>query len=122
MILDEPTAGLDPRGRDSVLENIRDYQKAQNATILMVSHSMEEVASNVDRLYVMNHGTVAMSGTPREVFSHAAELEQMGLDIPWVTRIFRRLQELGLDVDPTVYTIDQALEALRALKGGMGRA
>lgn len=122
LILDEPTAGLDPRGRDSVLENIRDYQKAQNATILMVSHSMEEVASNVDRLYVMNHGTVAMSGTPREVFSHAAELEQMGLDIPWVTRIFRRLQELGLDVDPTVYTIDQALEALRTLKGGMGRA
>lgn len=122
LILDEPTAGLDPKGRDSVLENIRDYQKAQNATILMVSHSMEEVASNVDRLYVMNHGTVAMTGTPREVFSHAAELEEIGLDIPWVTRIFRRLQELGLDVDPTVYTIDQALECLRTAKGGTGRA
>ena len=122
LILDEPTAGLDPRGRDSVLQNIRDYQKAQNATILMVSHSMEEVAANADRLYVMNHGTVAMTGTPREVFSHAAELEDMGLDIPWVTRIFRRLRELGLEVDPTVYTIEQALEVLRAQKGGAGRA
>ena len=122
LILDEPTAGLDPRGRDSVLQNIRDYQKAQNATILMVSHSMEEVASNVDRLYVMNHGTVAMTGTPREVFSHAAELEEIGLDIPWVTRIFRRLRELGLDVDPTVYSIEQALETLQTLKGGAEHA
>lgn len=69
LILDEPTAGLDPRGRDSVLQNIRDYQQAQHAAIIMVSHSMDEVASNADRLYVMNHGRVAMSGEPREVFA-----------------------------------------------------
>ncbi len=118
LILDEPTAGLDPRGRESVLQNIRDYQKAQNATILMVSHSMEEVAANVDRLYVLNHGAVAMHGTPREVFSRAGELEEMGLDVPWVTRIFQRLRQLGLDVDGTVYTIDQAVAALAGLGKG----
>lgn len=118
LILDEPTAGLDPMARNSVLQNIRDYQKAQNATILMVSHSMDEVASNVDRLFVMNHGTVAMSGTPREVFSHAPELESMGLDVPRVTSIFMRLRQLGLDVDASVYTIEQAKQAILSLKGG----
>lgn len=118
LILDEPTAGLDPNAREIVLQNIRDYQRAQNATILMVSHSMEEVAANVDRLYVMNHGTVAMTGTPREVFAHAQELTEMGLDVPVVTTIFHRLRELGLDVDPSVYTVEQAVAALEALRGG----
>lgn len=118
LILDEPTAGLDPNAREIVLQNIRDYQRAQNATILMVSHSMEEVAANVDRLYVMNHGTVAMTGTPREVFAYAQELTEMGLDVPVVTTIFHRLRELGLDVDPSVYTVEQAVAALEALRGG----
>ena len=122
LILDEPTAGLDPRGRDSVLQNIRDYQQAQNATILMVSHSMEEIASNVDRLFVMNQGGIAMSGSPREVFSHASELGRIGLDVPRVTRVFLRLKQLGLDVDPSVYTIEQAKEAILSLRGGDGRA
>lgn len=119
LILDEPTAGLDPNARETVLQNIRDYQQAQNATILMVSHSMEEVAANVDRLYVMNHGQVAMTGTPREVFTHAGELTAMGLDVPAVTRIFHRLRELGLDVDPSVYNVEQAVAALTALRGGV---
>ena len=118
LILDEPTAGLDPNAREIVLQNIRDYQRAQNATILMVSHSMEEVAANVDRLYVMNHGTVAMTGTPKEVFAYAQELTEMGLDVPVVTTIFHRLRELGLDVDPSVYTVEQAVAALGALRGG----
>ena len=118
LILDEPTAGLDPNAREIVLQNIRDYQRAQNATILMVSHSMEEVAANVDRLYVMNHGTVAMTGTPKEVFAYAQELTEMGLDVPVVTTIFHRLRELGLDVDPSVYTVEQAVAALEALRGG----
>ena len=118
LILDEPTAGLDPNAREIVLQNIRDYQRAQNATILMVSHSMEEVAANVDRLYVMNHGTVAMTGTPKEVFAYAQELTEMGLDVPVVTTIFHRLRELGLDVDPRVYTVEQAVAALGALRGG----
>lgn len=122
LILDEPTAGLDPRGRDSVLQNIRDYQQAQNATILMVSHSMEEIASNVDRLFVMNQGGIAMSGSPREVFSHASELGRIGLDVPRVTRVFLRLKQLGLDVDPSVYTIEQAKEAILSLWGGDGHA
>ena len=122
LILDEPTAGLDPAGRESLLENIRAYQRAQNAAVLMVSHSMEEVAANVDRIYVLNHGAVAMSGTPGEVFSRAGELESIGLDVPWVTRIFRRLRELGLAVDPSVYTIDQALAALDAVRGGAAGA
>ena len=118
LILDEPTAGLDPVGREGILANIRDYQKEQNATVLMVSHSMEEIASNVDRLIVMNHGTVAMCGTPREVFTHAKQLISMGLDVPQVTQVFLKLRDMGLPVDTSVYTVEQAREALLALKGG----
>ena len=118
LILDEPTAGLDPVGREGILANIRDYQKAQNATVIMVSHSMEEIASNVDRLIVMNHGTIAMTGAPREIFAHAEELIAMGLDVPQITRVFLKLREMGMDVDPSVYTVEQAKEALLALKGG----
>jgi len=122
LILDEPTAGLDPSGRDAVLQNIRDYQTAQNATILMVSHSMEEIASTVSRLIVINHGGVAMNGTPREVFSHAEELISMGLDVPQVTSVFLRLRELGVPVDPSVYTIEQARDAILTLRGGKRHA
>ena len=118
LILDEPTAGLDPVGREGILANIRDYQKEQNATVIMVSHSMEEIASNVDRLIVMNQGAVAMTGTPREVFAHAEELISMGLDIPQMTHLFLKLRAMGLDVDPSVYTVQQAKEALLARKGG----
>ena len=118
LILDEPTAGLDPVGREGILNNIRDYQKAQNATVLMVSHSMEEIASNVDRLIVFNHGTVAMTGTPRQVFTHADELSHIGLDVPQVTRVFMKLRELGVPVDSSVYTVEQAKEVLLAMKGG----
>ena len=118
LILDEPTAGLDPVGREGILANIRDYQKAQNATVIMVSHSMEEIASNVSRLIVMNHGSVAMTGTPREVFAHARELIAMGLDVPQVTQVFLRLRDMGLPVDTSVYTVEQALEVLLAQKGG----
>ena len=118
LILDEPTAGLDPVGREGILANIRDYQKAQNATVIMVSHSMEEIASNVDRLIVMNRGSVAMSGTPRQVFAHAKELISMGLDVPQVTQVFLKMRDMGLPVDTSVYTVEQAKEALLALKGG----
>ena len=118
LILDEPTAGLDPVGREGILANIRDYQAAQNATVIMVSHSMEEIASNVDRLIVMNHGSVAMTGTPRQVFAHAKELVDMGLDVPQVTQVFLRLKELGVPVDTSVYTVEQALQVLLAGKGG----
>jgi len=122
LILDEPTAGLDPAGREGILANIRDYQRAQNATVIMVSHSMEEIASNVDRLIVMNHGTVAMTGAPREVFAHAEELIDMGLDVPQITQVFLKLREAGLAVDSSVYTVEQAREAILAMKGGKARA
>ena len=118
LILDEPTAGLDPVGREGILANIRDYQKAQDAAVIMVSHSMEEIASNVDRLIVMDHGTVAMTGAPKDVFAHAEALVSMGLDVPQMTHVFMRLKELGIDADASVYTVEQAKEAILALKGG----
>jgi len=122
LILDEPTAGLDPVGSKRILENIRDYQKAQNASVIMVSHSMEEVANYADRLVVLNGGTVAMTGTPHEVFSHAQDLQNMGLDVPQITRVFLRLKELGVEVDPAVYTVQQAKAAILSLKGGRSHA
>ena len=121
LILDEPTAGLDPEGREEILSNIDTYRKAKNATIMMVSHSMADVARMTRRLLVMNNATLAMDGTPEEVFSHADRLLAMGLDIPDVTAVFLRLQEMGLDV-PNVYTVEQAVEALSLLKGGNSHA
>ncbi len=119
LILDEPTAGLDPVGVEQILGNIRDYHKEKNATVIIVSHSMEEMARTVDRLVVVNDGKLPFEGTPREVFAHGEELEAMGLGIPRMTRVFHRLRELGADVDPSVYTVDQAKAAvLDALKRG----
>lgn len=121
LILDEPTAGLDPRGRESILQNIRDYQAVQHAAVVMVSHSMEEIASNVDRLLVMNHGQNVMNGTPAEVFSHAEELVEMGLAIPKMTQLFLALKRRGVPVDTSVFSVEQARQALRPLlKGGRG--
>ena len=121
LILDEPTAGLDPRGRESILQNIRDYQAAQHAAVVMVSHSMEEIASNVDRLLVMNHGQNVMNGTPAEAFSHAEELVEMGLAIPKMTQLFLALKRRGVPVDTSVFSVEQARQALRPLlKGGRG--
>ena len=121
LILDEPTAGLDPRGRESILQNIRDYQAAQHAAVVMVSHSMEEIASNVDRLLVMNHGQNVMNGTPAEVFSHAEELVEMGLAIPKMTQLVLALKRRGVPVDTSVFSVEQARQALRPLlKGGRG--
>ena len=117
LILDEPTAGLDPSGREDILSNIESYRRAKNATIMMVSHSMNDVARLTDRLIVMNGSKLAMDDTPRNVFARAEELLQMGLDIPELTRVFMRLKQLGLPVEP-VYTIEQAVEALTKLKGG----
>ena len=119
LILDEPTAGLDPVGVEQILGNIRDYHKEKNAAVIIVSHSMEEMARTVDRLVVVNDGKLPFEGTPREVFAHGEELEAMGLGIPRMARVFRRLHELGATVDPSVYTVDQAKAAvLDALKRG----
>ena len=117
LILDEPTAGLDPASRAGILENIEAYRKAKNATIMMVSHSMNDVARLTERLLVLSGSKLCMDGPPAEVFTHAQELLDMGLDIPDVTRVFLRLKQLGLPVEP-VYTIDQAVAALKTLKEG----
>ena len=115
LILDEPTAGLDPAGRAEILQNIESYRKAMNATIMMVSHSMNDVALLTDRLIVMNGAHLAMDGSPQEVFARAWDLVDMGLDIPEVTQVFLQLQKLGLNLPP-VYTMEQAIDAL---KGGI---
>ena len=112
LILDEPTAGLDPVGVESILGNIRDYHQSNNATIILVSHSMEEVARTVDRLVVVNDGRIPFQGPPREVFRHGAELERMGLGVPQMTRVFSRLRAMGVDIDASVYTIPQAKETI----------
>ena len=117
LILDEPTAGLDPVGRAGILKNIEDYRRTHNATIMMVSHSMDDVARLTDRLLVLNGSHLAMDGTPEEVFARAEELVQMGLNIPQVTRVFLQLRKLGLDVEP-VYTLQQAIDVLTSIKGG----
>ena len=117
LILDEPTAGLDPVGREEILMNIQRYREAKNATIMMVSHSMNDVARLSDRLLVLSGSHIAMQGTPDEVFCRAHELVEIGLDIPEITRVFMRLQALGLPVKP-VYTMEQAIAALKQLKEG----
>ncbi len=121
LILDEPTAGLDPEGREDILEKINDYRKTKNATVMMVSHSMTDVARLTDRLLVMNGARLAMDGTPDEIFTHADELVDMGLDIPEITKVFMHLRQLGLDV-PCVYTVEQAVSVLSRLKGGRADA
>ena len=121
LILDEPTAGLDPVGRAEILGNIESYRKAKNATVMMVSHSMEDVARMTDRLLVLYGSRLIMDAPPAEVFAHAGELVNMGLDIPKVTQIFLDLKEMGLDVE-NVYTLEQAVCQLLRLKEGKGRA
>ena len=121
LILDEPTAGLDPVGRSEILGNIEAYRKAKNATIMMVSHSMEDVARLTERLLVMNGSRLAMDAPPAEVFTHAEELVAMGLNIPQVTQVFLALKKRGLDVK-NVYTIDQAVAELNWLRGGASHA
>ncbi len=121
LILDEPTAGLDPTGREEILANIDSYRKSKHATVMMVSHSMSDVARLTDRLLVLDHARIAMDGSPKEVFTRADELEAIGLDIPEVTRVFLRLKKMGLPVEP-VYTIEQAVAALKKLKEGNANA
>ena len=121
LILDEPTAGLDPIGRAEILGNIEAYRKAKNATIMMVSHSMEDVTRLTDRLLVMNGSHLAMDATPAEVFTHAEELVEMGLSIPQVTQVFLHLRRLGVPVE-NVYTIDQAVAEIKRIKGGNAHA
>lgn len=117
LILDEPTAGLDPKGRDEIFELIRALKAETGMTIILVSHSMEDVARYVQRLIVMNQGKVAYDGTPGEVFTHWQELESIGLAAPQVTYIMNRLQDKGMNVKTDVITIDEACEEIRKALG-----
>ena len=118
LILDEPSAGLDPAGRRSLLKNIKEYHRERGTTVVMVSHSMDEVAENVDRIIVLADAGVVMSGTPREVFSRAGELVAVGLDVPQVTRVAMALRQRGVDIDSAVYTVADLRQALNAVRGG----
>ena len=120
LVLDEPTAGLDPRGRDDILARIQDYHRAKNASVVLVSHGMEEIARNVDRIVVLSDSHVFMEGTPRQVFARADELEQVGLDIPQVTKVALALRRRGLPVDTAVYTVEALRDALLRKEGGTG--
>jgi energy-coupling factor transport system ATP-binding protein len=122
LILDEPTAGLDPAGRDSIIDNIKTYHKAMNSTVIMVTHSMEEAARTADRMVVFHDGVIAMDGAPAEVFSHPQELTSMGLDLPDATKIAVKLREKGLPLDTPVYTNEQLVNALVKMKGGRNHA
>ena len=117
LVLDEPTAGLDPRGREEILSELDQLQKERGITVILVSHSMEDVAQHVDRIIAMNKGEVAFDGTPRQVFSHYKELETMGLAAPQMTYIMHALREHGLDVDVNASTLEEARRTvLQALK------
>lgn len=118
LVLDEPTAGLDPQGRDTILAQIQAYHRAKGAAVVLVSHSMEEIARNVDRIVVLSDGKVYMEGTPKQVFARAHELEQVGLDVPQVTKVAAALKARGLDIDTAVYTVEALEQKLLTLRGG----
>ena len=115
LILDEPTAGLDPAGRDVLLAQIRQYHKERKNTVLLVSHSMEDIARTADRILVMNKGKAAMFDDTKTVFSRGEELEKMGLRVPQVTKIMARLQKMGYNLPSGILTVEQAANELQTL-------
>ncbi len=120
LILDEPTAGLDPRGREVILSLVRTYRDQTGSTVILVSHSMEDVAKTADKVLVLNHFHVAMFGTVPEVYSRTDELEEMGLTVPQITKIFRALHDRGFDVSPSVFTVSQGADELMRYFEGRG--
>ena len=118
LILDEPTAGLDPKGRDEILDQVEKLHKETGMTVILVSHSMEDIARYVERIIVMNRGEKMLDGTPKEVFRHYKELEQVGLAAPQVTYVMHDLKERGFDVSPDATTVEEAAdEIMRCLRG-----
>ena len=112
LILDEPTAGLDPRGRDDILNQIAKLHKERQITVILVSHSMEDIAKYVERIIVMNAGTVMYDGVPKDIFGHYKELEEIGLAAPQVTYVVKALEEKGFDIDTTATTVEEAKAAI----------
>ena len=120
LILDEPTAGLDPNGRDKLLQCITEYRKESGSTVILVSHSMEDVARFADRVIVMNDGRVEMTGTTEEVFAKADRLSEIGLNVPAITQLTNKLRARGANIPEGILTVDQACTALLRLKNGGG--
>ncbi len=118
LVLDEPTAGLDPAGRENLMANIREYHRNKGTTVILVSHSMDEIARNADRVLVLKAARILMSGTPAEVFARAEELLSAGLDVPQITRVAMALRNRGVPIDPAVYTVEALEKQLLALKRG----
>ncbi len=118
IVFDEPTAGLDPKGREDVMQIISEYRKATGATVVIISHSMEDMAQLADRILVMNKGKVFKFGTVSEVFSNEAELQKIGLNVPIVTRVLLKLKEMGVNIDTNIYTTEKAVEEIKRLKEG----
>ena len=121
LVLDEPCAGLDPKGREEILGLISDLHRESGATIVMVSHSMDDVAALAERVIVMNHGKVAMDGAPREVFSRGEELRAIGLDVPQAVELAQKLREKGFEVPEGIYKIEEGRAAVEAIVGKGGR-
>lgn len=118
LILDEPCAGLDPKGRDVILNLIKDYQSKMGNTVILVSHSMEDVAKLCNRVVVMNKGKVAMQGSVDSVYSRGEELKEMGLNVPEITDIFLKLKSFGIDCRTNIYTVEQGVEEIKKLLSG----
>lgn len=118
LVLDEPAAGLDPAGRNSIFDGIKRYAQATGAAVIIVSHSMDDMAKYCDELVVLSHSRVAMCGNRKEVFSRFDELEEIGLGVPQITRLVMLLREKGINISPDIYTVDEAENALSALLGG----
>ena len=121
LVLDEPCAGLDPRGREEILGLISDLHRESGTTIVMVSHSMDDVAALAERVIVMNHGSVVMDGTPREVFAKGEELRAIGLDVPQAVELAQKLREKGFDIPEGIYRMDEIRAAVEAVIGKGGR-
>ena len=116
LVLDEPAAGLDPEGRDEILSEVKEYHKKTGTTVLLVSHSMEDIAKYANRVLVMSNKKIAMYDTVENVFARAPELLELGLSVPQVTKIFLKLREMGVDVPADVYTIPYAVKTILAAK------
>ncbi len=117
LVLDEPTAGLDPRGRDTLFKMIKSYKEKTGKTVIIVSHSMEDIAKMANKVLVMNKGEVVMYDTVENVFSRGNELIEIGLNVPQITKLFMKFKENGYDVNPAVFTIEQAKKEILRLRG-----
>ena len=117
LVLDEPCAGLDPKGRETILELVSNYQKKKGNSVIIVSHSMEDIAKICNRVAVMNKGRLEMLGSVEEIYSHADKLKEMGLDVPEITEIFLKLNNAGVPCKTNIYTLEQGVEEFKRLKG-----